>query len=147
MSRSGEVTLFWGGEDRAFRLAIKDLEKLQERCGERGPKRIHDDLVTGEWRVRDVVETIRLGLIGGGLEPSKADRLVRDYVEERPLGENILISVAILQGAIVGPVIDQDAKGPAPPGEDLAASEKPSTSPPSTEPASPSASDLPRSVN
>lgn len=58
--------------------------------------------IGGDWRVDDVRETIRLGLIGGGLTPSDAFLLVASYVDARPLHENVGIAASILMHAIVG---------------------------------------------
>lgn len=146
MSRSGTIKTLWAGEERTFRLGIKDLERLQERCGERGPKRILDDLCSGEWKVRDIVETVRLGLIGGGLPAPKADKLVVEHVEERPLSENLFFAVGILQAAITGPPIPDEKVERDILGEPGAA-ESLTTSPPSTGQEPPSAGALSRQVN
>src|SRR5690348_12320932 len=105
MSRTAEVTFFWGGDDRTFRLRIKELETLQGLCSERGPRRILTDLMTNDWRVQDIRETIRLGLYGGGMKKQQADLLIRDYVDNEPLQDNVLAAIAILQAVIVGPPI------------------------------------------
>ena len=57
----------------------------------------------------DISQPIRLGLIGGGLEPAKALRLVRDYVEAHPLMQNVLTATAILGAAILG-VPEEDGR-------------------------------------
>ena len=44
--------------------------------------------LAGVWFATDVREVIRLALIGGGTPPTDALRLVRDYVEKRPLAES-----------------------------------------------------------
>lgn len=45
---------------------------------------------------------IRQGLIGGGLEPTAATKLVRTYIEKRPPAENIVFATMILQAGIQG---------------------------------------------
>lgn len=50
----------------------------------------------------DIREIIRLGLIGGGIEPAKALRLVRTYVEERPAVENFPLMISILDAFLNG---------------------------------------------
>lgn len=101
MSRSATLVLDWADDAYTFRLAWGQLEELQEACNA-GPQRILVRLASDDWRTRDVRETIRLGLIGGGLEPAKALKLVRAYVEDRPPAENVVIALAILQAAIIG---------------------------------------------
>lgn len=58
--------------------------------------------IGGDWRVDDVRETIRLGLIGGGMTPSDAYLLVATYVDARPLAENISLAAEVLLHAVIG---------------------------------------------
>lgn len=53
-------------------------------------------------RVPWVREIIRLGLIGGGLKPTEANALVKNYVDQRPFMESVLHAQAILSAAVVG---------------------------------------------
>jgi hypothetical protein len=59
-------------------------------------------LHSGAWRVEDITNIIRLGLIGGGLEPSPALKLTRAYVETRPPMENLIPAQIILSAALMG---------------------------------------------
>ncbi|MEO4000312.1 gene transfer agent family protein [Mesorhizobium sp. CAU 1732] len=54
----------------------------------------------GDWRVDDVREPIRLGLIGGGITPTDAWVAVSRYVDTRPLTEHISLAAAILLKAL-----------------------------------------------
>lgn len=101
MSRLGLVTINWADGEYSFALTIKQLIELQEKC-DAGPPHILARLEGRAWRVNDVRETVRLALIGGGLTPSEALKLTMNYVDERPLGENVLIAQIILSAAIVG---------------------------------------------
>lgn len=85
MSSDGSVSLAWADGDYRFRLPIGQLRELQDKCGA-GPQEIYSRLMDGTWRVDDLRETIRLGLIGGGVDPVRALALVRNYVDppERP---------------------------------------------------------------
>lgn len=140
MSRSAEIEMFWVEADHTFRLGIKQLRQLQEKCGERGPKAILDALLSGTWLVDDVIQPIRLGLIGAGMNMEQAAKLVETNVEDRPLGESVMFAAAILSAAIAGaPVKDGKPVDPveAPPDAEAG---KPQTtagsaSPRSTEPA------------
>lgn len=110
MSRHGEVSILWGDGEYKFRLAWGQLRQLQEAC-DAGPPRIaarlrpyhpesnpHGD----NWRVDDIRETIRLGLIGGGKSQGEALGLVMKFVDEVPLEQNIMIAWAIITEAITG---------------------------------------------
>lgn len=121
MSRSGEITLAWGDQDRTFRLGIKEWELVQEKC-DAGPAEIHRRLAPmfaateaglsfpqikangylGTWRVHDVREPIYRGLIGGGMEPTTAGKLVKELVDERELIENVCLAYRIVDASIVG---------------------------------------------
>lgn len=101
MSRSGAITFDWADGAHTFRLAIGQLRELQEKC-DAGPQVLLRRLSDGSWRVDDVRETIRLGLVGGGAAPTRALDLVRVYVDDRPLLENVGPAQAILMAALVG---------------------------------------------
>jgi hypothetical protein len=135
MSRDAAITLDWADGTYAFRLPWGQLAELQEKTG-CGPQFLLSRLVAGSWKVEDLRETIRLGLIGGGAEPLKALDLVRRYVEQRPLLESVMPARAILTAALVG-APGEDWPGKDAPGETKAPDPSPtdgSTSPGSTEP-------------
>lgn len=101
MSRDASITLDWADGTYLFRLAWGELEKLQEAC-DAGPYVIFNRLIDGSWRVADVSNVIRLGLIGGGMTPVEALNKVRSYVEARPPMESLVIAQAVLSAGIVG---------------------------------------------
>jgi len=101
MARDASIELDWADGTYTFRLAWGELIKLQEAC-DCGPFIILSRLMGDAWRVEDISNVIRLGLIGGGMEPVAALKLVRSYVESRPPMENILAAQAILSAAIAG---------------------------------------------
>lgn len=107
MTRSASVTLPWADEDYVFRLAFGQLITLQEAV-DCGPFALLQRLNDGTWKVQDITNVIRLGLIGGGMEPIKALKLVRAYVEDRPPYENLLMAQAILAAGVMG-APDEDA--------------------------------------
>lgn len=146
MSRSAKIELKWGdgrgkGKDQAhiFRLDIGKLEELQDICNA-GPQRIFARLSTGEWRVQDIRETIRLGLIGGGMDPATALGLIDLYCADGMLIQNIVPARAIIMAAMH---TDEDDPLPKAPGAEETSSpnstnDASSTSPPSTASAPPS---------
>lgn len=141
MSRSAEVSLAWADGEHRFRLAIGQLRELQEKC-DAGPAWILYRLQSRQWRVDDIRETLRLGLIGGGMSPMDALGLVARYVDERPLQENVAPAMAVLMAALVG--VPEEPVG-KPEAAETEAGSRPSSaaasaSPRSTEPAPSSAS-------
>lgn len=132
----------FGDGEYDFRLAWGQLVELQEKTNA-GPLFVLNRLNSGEWRIEDISNIIRLGLIGGGTPPSTARTLVVRYVEERPLLENHLLAVVVLQAALMGspeePVGEQQAASPVEGSSTTFPTEK-SDLPPSTELAPRSAS-------
>lgn len=99
---NGNIELSFGDGDHVFNVAkIGQALELEEKCGA-GVSEILDRLRTNRWKLNDVRETIRLGLIGGGMTPVNALNLVKRYVDERPWGESLLIAQAIMIAAIIG---------------------------------------------
>lgn len=129
MSRSGDVVLEFGGEERTFRLAIGQLRKIQEKC-DAGPAELlarlapaftaareglnFDQIVSmgllGQWRVDDVREPILQGLLGANMAGPEAVKLVKDWVDERPLLEAVAVAYRLMLAAVCG-VEDEDAVG------------------------------------
>lgn len=101
MSRDASVIREFADGEYQFRLAWGQLRLLQEAC-DCGPYLVLDRLHSGRWNVDDISQTIRLGLIGGGMEPVPAMKLVRNYVEDRPPLENLALAQVILGAALVG---------------------------------------------
>jgi hypothetical protein len=101
MSRDASVDITWADGDYRFRLAWKQIIELQEKT-DSGPYVTLQRLVSGQWRVEDISNVIRLGLIGGGMTPADALKKVRTYVEDRPPLENVIIAQTVLTAALMG---------------------------------------------
>lgn len=99
-NRSGGVRCEWGGAMRRFRLAIGQIEELQEATGT-GPYVLGQRLIDGEWRIADVRETIRLGLIGGGMGAERADEFA-DNLASVDLVQSVPVAMAIVAAALHG---------------------------------------------
>ncbi|MBP2459586.1 MULTISPECIES: gene transfer agent family protein [unclassified Rhizobium] len=101
MSRDASITLTWADGDFKFRLGWGELEELQEKT-DAGPYVVLQRLHNGTWRVQDISNVIRIGLIGGGMAPDKAIQKIRFYVEQRPPMESIHHAIAVLSSALLG---------------------------------------------
>ncbi len=112
MSRDASITMPWADGDYTFRLDWAALEKLQEAC-DAGPYVILQRMSNGGWMMQDITNTIRLALIGGGLEPIAALKKVRAYVEDRPPGENLIYAQAILTAGCIGAPEEELGNGEA----------------------------------
>lgn len=93
------VDLTWAGGEHGFLLTIELLRALQTKC-DAGPAWVLHRLSSGQWLVEDVVETIRLGLEGGGMKKPDASKLVARYVEARPLSASVVTAKMILLTAL-----------------------------------------------
>ena len=117
------VELTWAGGEHEFKLTIDLLRALQEKC-DAGPAFILQRLTQNRWMVDDVIQPIRLGLEGGGMSKEDARKLVKKFVEDRPLTESVLTAQAILMAALYG--AQDDPVGESPAGGENGASENPS---------------------
>lgn len=99
MARSPETILQFADGEYLFRLNLKQVEELQEKC-DAGPSEVLRRLMSDTWRVADVRETIRLGLIGGGLAPAAALTMVRRYVDDCALAPNVIVAIVVMQSRL-----------------------------------------------
>ena len=111
----GLVELNWPGGEHAFRLRLGELQALQEKC-DAGPEMVLQRIRLGVWQVNDLVETLRLGLIGAGMERDAARKLVVDAFERTPLMEFKTPAIEVLAAALIG-VPDDPAGEPSPAGD------------------------------
>jgi hypothetical protein len=132
MSRFAEVHLDWGGEpEQAFRLGIGQIGKLQEKV-DAGPLYIASCCMVSlaalaAHKARDyaalsrmdlkqvaeinmVRETLLQGLLGAGMALPGATKLVREWVDERPLSENLIAAYEVCMASVLG-VEDEKAMG------------------------------------
>lgn len=129
MTLSSTVTLEWADGEYSFTLRLRELEELQRLTGV-GFGALVNRVLNGEFHVRDVLETIRLGLIGGGTEPIRAKQLVATYAEGHPFlvpgdpSSPLLLAQTIILAAYSGIPSEDDA----PEGEQKAGTTDGSTS-------------------
>jgi hypothetical protein len=129
MSADGSVEIDWADGTHKFRLPIGALRELQDKTNA-GPAQILNRFRDNTWRVDDVREVIRLGLIGGGMKPLDALTLVVRYVDNRPLMESFHTAFSVIAVALVG--VPED--NPASSGKAQSESQSGSASPTSTAP-------------
>lgn len=92
-------------------LRIGELVTLQEKLGV-GPYVLAQRFLAGEWLVQDVTETIRLGLIGGGMDQRKAFDHVKQNVIEGHFLDYAGLAGNLVFAAISG-VEDEEIPGEA----------------------------------
>lgn len=96
-----EISLRWGDGEYPFALRIGEIRRLEEKA-QVGIGAIYGRLAGGVYHANDIFETILQGLIGGGMVPAEASKLVEAYGWERPLHESVLTAQAILMVRLFG---------------------------------------------
>lgn len=111
--RDARIELDFADGQYSFRLPWGGLVELQEKCAI-GPYALLNRLNSDDWRVEDISEVIRIGLIGGAngdeMHPVKANKLVERYVKARPPTENLNIARGIMLVALFGAPEEEAAK-------------------------------------
>lgn len=103
------VLMTWPGGEHPFRLALAQLEGLQQKT-DAGPEWLLMRLQTGQWAATDIFETLRFGLIGGGMGDGEAGKTVRDAFDRHPLIEFKVPALNVLMAALYGPADDPAGK-------------------------------------
>lgn len=95
------ITSFFGDQDHTFTLTDEMLIELETKTGT-GIGALFQRLMAQAFKLADLAEVIRLGLIGGGMNPQEADRLVSTYARNRPITEVMPLATAILAARWLG---------------------------------------------
>jgi len=98
---------FFGDAERAFALTPELIGELERKTGA-GIGGLCRRLFAGDFRHAEIIETIRLALIGGGTPPEEAAALVAAYAARRPLIEVYPLAVSILETAWFGKATNAD---------------------------------------
>lgn len=96
----------WADGTYHFRLGAKQLDELQDVTGI-GAELLYYRLSTPirherDYRTKWVRATIRLALIGGGLDAVKAEKLMRTYFDDTPAAEHTRYAMAAVGAALFG---------------------------------------------
>lgn len=104
------VTLVWPGGEHPFLLRLGELRALQSQC-DAGPEEIMARLAGRGWFVDDIVDALRLGLIGAGMPTDDARALVTKTLQREPLINFKPIAYTVLAASLVG--VEDDPVGEA----------------------------------
>lgn len=99
----------WVGGEHRFALYLGQWRALQEAT-DAGPQQLLRRLQDGSWRIDDLTHSLRLGLIGGGMDGEAARRLVATMMDLHPLIVFRGTALEVLTRGLTGPAGD-------PPGE------------------------------
>lgn len=73
MRGAEEVT--WPGGEHSFRLGIGELRAIEQRS-DAGCAVVMMRLLSSQFKIDDVIQPIRIGLIGGGMDERAAQRVI-----------------------------------------------------------------------
>lgn len=97
-----EHRAFFGDGDKLFAFPTRELiEELERKTGH-GIGALFRRFQNHEFSFSDVLHVIRLGLIGGGTPPVRADQLIAIYAIGRPLTEGFLVALGIITALFFG---------------------------------------------
>lgn len=111
---SHKVSLTWIGGEHTFALGIGELRALQTATNA-GPEELLHRMAAKAWRVDDLVEILRLGLIGGGeIRDPEAGRLVVRLADLHGWIALREPAFRVLARALTGPEDDNPGERPGP---------------------------------
>jgi len=99
-------TAFFGDGEHTFALTDDMIAEL-ERLAELGIGALYLRAVNMQFKLTDLIEIIRLGLIGGGITPDRAAQLTDIYARNRPIDDLYPLALNILD-ARWGGSVDQE---------------------------------------
>lgn len=112
MSADGSIELFFGDQEYRFRIGIGEFRELQEKVNKRridmglnpvGPTTLANLLRANDAWPDDARDVLRIGLVGGGMAPAEAHRLlVRHFDNGRGPLQFYLTAFTVLMTAFVG---------------------------------------------
>jgi len=103
------VTAVFGDGEHRFHLVDPALIAELERKTGAGIGGLCKRIFANDFRHADLSEVIRLALIGGGAKDVEADALVRTHFTRRPMIENQILAVSILEKLWFGDVKSEAA--------------------------------------
>lgn len=97
---------YFGDGEKTFALTMPMIAELERKAGVGIGALYQRVALTLQFHVGDVIEIIRLGLIGGGTSPTEAQSLIDAYTPEQPLIPLAMLAVDILNARWNEPVIE-----------------------------------------
>lgn len=95
-------TAFFGDGEKVFAFPTRELVEELERKTGHGVGALFRRLRTSDYSLSEILEVVRLGLIGGGTTPAEADQLVTVYGVARPLAEVFAVADGVITALFFG---------------------------------------------
>lgn len=108
MARDGKVEVLFGGDVRLFRLGIDELLAVEDAC-KSAVADIRSRLALKRWWISDVREPLRLGLLGGGMEPEKVRKLIDEHVAPGRIERHAMTALIVVNAALLGEDLEDEA--------------------------------------
>jgi hypothetical protein len=105
----GTIYLTWPGGHDAFRLRLGEIRALQDATNA-GPEEIFNRIRAGRWKIDELIQVIRFGLVGSeAMNASAAAQKVTPLFDLHPASEFKVAALAILGAALFG--VEDDPVG------------------------------------
>lgn len=98
---------FFGDGEHAFALTDPMVIELERLTGA-GIGEIYARAIGLRFHAADLAQILRLGLIGGGMAPEQAHRLIATYAVNRPLAEIYPLALDVLDARWNGPTTPEE---------------------------------------
>ena len=108
--------LTWVGGEDDFALRLGELRALQTAL-DSGPEEVFNRMRIGTWRADDLIQVIRWGLVGGGMDSSEAALKVTGLFDLHPAFQFKLLALQIVAHSLMGELDESPGKldGEVPP--------------------------------
>lgn len=93
---------FFGDGEKTFAFPTRELIEELERKTSLGIGGLYERFRTSTYSLADILEILRIGLIGGGTSPAEASQLVTVYGVGRPLTEVFMIADGVISTLFFG---------------------------------------------
>nr|WP_321457436.1 gene transfer agent family protein [uncultured Cohaesibacter sp.] len=87
-----EFRAFFGDKEHVFAIKNREMIEELEKQTAKGIGSLFRSFRDQTYEFADLMQVLRVGLIGGGLPPATADHLVNTYGVARPIAETIDIA-------------------------------------------------------
>jgi len=104
-----EHRAFFGDGEKLFAFNTRPIiTELEAKTGH-GIGALFRRFRQSEYAFNEVIEILRLGLIGGGMDPQEADRHVSTYAIGRPVSELFAVADGVITALFFGNEATNDA--------------------------------------
>ncbi|EJF91684.1 GTA-gp10 family protein [Bartonella tamiae] len=101
MSKEMSIIESFGDKDYIFKLNYKTMIIVQNEI-DAGPLVILKSILNGTFKVEHISTILQWALVGGGLTANEALKLVKIYVQDMPINDNLELAMKIMSAAIYG---------------------------------------------